>query len=311
MQGYFFRLRWWILLVLTSWLVPAGAAPVCVVSADKVAAFQEASDTFAQELLRNGIARTDVQFVSGTELTDSLCLQDARLIVSLGTEAFRQVIGRTGRTAVIAGLLPRISFERLLSEAGKKVAPNVTALYLDQPFSRQLDLLHMALPLARRVGVLWGPESVSQQALMNTALQSRSMELSEGVVGDNVSLISALQASLRDAEVLLAVADSAVYNSTTVANILLTSYRAKTPVLAFSPAYVKAGALLSVHTGAAQAGLQLGGMAAHFLQTGGLPANQYPVDFTVTTNDYVAHSLGLSLDAKALTERLHKMEKRP
>lgn len=309
MQRFFFRFRWWIVLTVAGWQFPAGAAPVCVVSGDKVAAFQEASDTLAVELPRNGIARTEVQFVAGTELQDS-CMQDARLVVSLGTEAFRQVISRNSRATVIAGLIPRISFERLLLEAGKKATANVTALYLDQPFSRQLDLLHMALPQARRVGVLWGPESVSQQALMNTALLAHGLELSEGVVGDNVSLISALQSSLHDADVLLAVADSAVYNSTTVANILLTSYRAKTPVLAFSPAYVKAGALLSVHTNAVQAGTQLAGMAARFLQ-GAVPLSQYPADFTVTTNDYVARSLGLSLDAKVLTERLHRIEKRP
>lgn len=310
MHRFFFRLRWWVGLVLASWLVPAGAAPVCVVSGDKVAAFQEASDALTLELARNGIARQELQFITGAELQDSPCLQEARLVVSLGTEAFRQVIGRNSRTAVIAGLIPRISFERLLAETGKKNAPNVTALYLDQPFSRQLDLLHLALPQARRVGVLWGPESVSQQALMNAALLSHGMELSEGLVGDNVSLISALQSALRDADVLLAVADSAVYNSTTVANILLSSYRAKTPVLAFSPAYVKAGALLSVHTHPGQAGMQLAGMVARFLQ-GGMPVSQYPADFTVTTNDYVARSLGLPLDAKGLTERLRKMEKRP
>ena len=50
-------------------------------------------------------------------------------------------------------------------------------------------------------------------------------------------------------------------------------------------------------------------MVAHFLQTGNLPPNQYPTEFTVTTNEYVARSLGLRLDAKALSERLHKLER--
>jgi hypothetical protein len=50
-------------------------------------------------------------------------------------------------------------------------------------------------------------------------------------------------------------------------------------------------------------------MAAHFLQTGNLPASQYPTEFTVTTNEYVARSLGLNLDAKGLTERLHKLDR--
>jgi ABC-type uncharacterized transport system substrate-binding protein len=82
-------------------------------------------------------------------------------------------------------------------------------------------------------------------------------------------------------------------------------------VLAFSPAYVKAGALLSVHSSASQAGQQLASMASAVLQGVAQPVSQYPLDFNVTVNEYVARSLGLSLDARNLAERLHRLEKRP
>jgi ABC-type uncharacterized transport system substrate-binding protein len=140
------------------------------------------------------------------------------------------------------------------------------------------------------------------------------MDSSEGLYSEGRQLIDALRAALPGVDVLLAVADSTVYNSSTAANILLTSYRTKTPVLAFSPAYVKAGALLSVHSTATQAGVQVAAMVGHFLQTGNMPANQYPTEFTITTNEYVARSLGLSLDARALSERLRlldRAERRP
>jgi ABC-type uncharacterized transport system substrate-binding protein len=74
---------------------------------------------------------------------------------------------------------------------------------------------------------------------------------------------------------------------------------------------VKAGALLSVHTTPAQAGSRVAAMASHYLQTGSLMPSQYPGDFTINVNEYVARSLGLTLDAKDLTERLRRMEKRP
>jgi len=311
MQRFFRTLRW-CLAGLACALAPAWANPVCVVSSNKVTAFQEAAEALTLELTRSGVARQDVATVHGTDSPESsACLQDARAIVSLGTDALRQVLARNPRAAVIAGLIPRASYDQMMAETGKKSAANVAALYLDQPLSRQLDLLRLALPRARRVGVVWGPESVAQQPALSAAAQQRGTELVEGSVNDGSQLITALHAALQDTDVLLAVADAAVYNSTTVSNILLTSYRAKTPVVAFSPAYVKAGALMAVHTTPAQAGLQLAGMAAHYLQSGALGTSQYPVDFTVSTNDYVARSLGLSLDAKTLTERLHKLEKRP
>jgi ABC-type uncharacterized transport system substrate-binding protein len=286
------------------------ALPLTVVSSDNGAAFQEAFDSLILELQRNGFARKDVALLSLTEYREQASsLTDKKLIVSLGTEAFRQITASNARAAVLAALIPRVSFERVLLESNKKSGTNVSALYLDQPFGRQLDLLRLALPTTRRVGVLWGPESMLQQGLLNSALKERGMDASEGLFAEGLPLIDALRSALLGADVLVAVADNSVYNSSTVTNILLASYRAKTPVIAFSPSYVKAGALLSVHSTAAQAGVQVGTMAVHFLQTGNLPANQYPTEFTITTNLYVARSLGLNLDARVLSERLHKMDR--
>jgi hypothetical protein len=290
---------------------PALACQVCVVSSEKAPAFQEAYDSLSQELQRLGVARQDIALLGIAEYQDGgPAVLEARLLISLGTDALRHVASRNGKQ-LIAGLIPRISYERVLAESGRRSAGATAALYLDQPFGRQLDLMRLALPRVHRVGVLWGPESISLQPLLNTAMQARGMELSEGLYTDGQTLIGALQMALHDADGLLAVADTAIYNANTVSNILLTSYRAKVPVQAFSPAYVKAGALLSVHSTASQIGSQLATMAYQVLQTNNMPQSQYPVDFSVTTNDYIARSLGLTLDAKALSDRLHRMEKRP
>ena len=302
--------RWALAACLACLLSPALAHLVTIVSSDNGAAFQEASDSLVQELVRNGTARKDIKLCSLAEYQEwQAGAHEMRLIVSLGTEAFRQVSTRNAKTAVLAALIPRISFERVLQESNKKSGPNVTALYLDQPFGRQLDLLRLALPATRRVGVLWGAESMAQQGALRAELQARGLESSEGLFAEGMPLIDALRGALLGADVLMAIADNTVYNSSTAANILLTSYRAKTPVIAFSPSYVKAGALLSVHSTATQAGAQVASMAAHFLQTGNLPPSQYPTEFTITTNEYVARSLGLNLDASALSERLHKLDR--
>jgi ABC-type uncharacterized transport system substrate-binding protein len=305
-------LQVWLFATLACLLSPAHAYLVCVVSSERAPAYQDAADSLSQELVRNGVARQDIQSLSLVDyLEGGAAVQDTRLIVSLGADAFRQVLAHSSRSVVLAGLIPRISFERLLADSHRKNPANVAGLYLDQPFGRQLDLLHMALPAVRRVGVLWGPESVAQQPLLASALQSRGLESTELVLAEGGSLIAALRGALNNTEALLAVADSAVYNPSTISNILLTSYRDKTPVMAFSPGYVKAGALLSVHSTATQAGVQMATMALHYLQANALPTSQYPLDFSISVNEYVAHSLGLSLDAKNLTDRLRRLEKKP
>jgi ABC-type uncharacterized transport system substrate-binding protein len=312
MHLLFLSLRRVLLAGLVFLAGTALAHPVIVVSGDRSIAFMEAAESLTQELVRSGVARQDILQISTTEWVDGgPHTQDNRLVITLGSEAFRQLASHSIRTPLIAGLLPRITYERLMQESNRRNGSPTAALYLDQPFGRQLDLLRLALPSARRIGVLWGPESSSQQGLLNAALQGRGLELSEGTYSDSQALITPLRAALVDADVLLAVADGAVYNATTVSNILLTSYRAHTAVLAFSPAYVKAGALLSVHSSASQAGQQLASMASAVLQGVAQPVSQYPLDFNVTVNEYVARSLGLSLDARNLAERLHRLEKRP
>lgn len=301
--------RWGLLLGWALVLLPAHACQVCVVTSEKAPAFQEAYDSLSQEMQRLGVARQDIALLSVSDYQEGgPTVQEARLLVTLGANALRQVAARNSKP-LIAGLIPRISYERVLAESGRKGA--TAALYLDQPFGRQLDLMRMVLPNLHRVGVLWGPESVSLQPLLNAALQNRGLELSEGVYAEGQSLIGALQLALHDADGLLAVADTTIYNANTVSNILLTSYRAKVPVQAFSPAYVKAGALVSVHSTASQIGTQMAAMAVQALQAGNMPPNQYPADYTVTTNDYIARSLGMALDARALSDRLHRLDKRP
>lgn len=289
----------------------AHACQVCVVGGAKTAAFQEAFDSLGQELGRVGLQRSSLALLSVQDFQEGIGLQEARIIITLGADALRQVSQRSPRLPVLAALVPRLSYERVLSESGRRTGAAMSALYLDQPLARQLDVLRLALPQAKQVGVLWGPESVAQQSAVVTALQAKGLGISEGLYSDGQSLNGALQSALQEADVLLQVADAAVYNAATVSNVLLTSYRAKVPVLAFSPAYVKAGALLSVHSTASQAGPQLASMAAQVVQGGSLPQAQYPHDFTITVNDYVARSLGLKIDAKAITAALQRAERKP
>ena len=110
---------------------------------------------------------------------------------------------------------------------------------------------------------------------------------------------------------MLAVADPAVFNSATVSNVLLASYRAKLGVYGFSPSYVKAGALVAVYSTPAQIGVHTADTVRALLRGSAVPALQYPADFTVSVNEHVARSLGLSLNETVLTERLKRTERKP
>ena len=304
--------RYLIALVLCSACACWGA-DVVILSSERSAGYSEAAQTVVAELVRSGMDRADIaQLVvpdaPGAEVTG---LQGGKVWITLGAEALGRALPRDGRPPIIAALIPRLGFERIVRETVHKSTAGIAALYLDQPFPRQLDLLRLALPDAKRVGVLWGHESILQQAGLVAAAQSRGLDIVSSTVISPTTLYAGLKAVLGDTDALLAVADPAVYSGATISNILLATYRSRVPLVAFSPAYTKAGALMSLHSAPRQIGGQAATMARALLQGGAMPMSQYPLEFSVVVNDYVARSLGLTLDEGVLSERLRRLEKRP
>lgn len=305
------RLRRLLLLWLacSAWL--AQAAALVIVTSERNAANVDAVEALVGELERHGVARAESLHLSVAEWSGAAALSP-RLLITLGVEAATALAKKEQRVPVLCGLLPRSAFERVLLQSGRRQSDQFSALYLDQPLVRQFELIRLALPALHRVGIVWGPESQSQTGAAKALVNSAGLELVEANVAAAELLYPALKRVLEDAEVLLALPDPQVYNSNSIQNILLSSYRAKVPLVAFSPAYVRAGALLALYETPAQVGRQLATIARGVLHGKPLPAQALsPRDFSVAVNEHVARSLGLSLDADALREQLRRRESPP
>lgn len=276
---------------------------VVLVSSERSAAYQEAAEAAIAEL-----PRREVLQLIAAELP-SYRGPTPRLFVALGTEACGQLARMPVTAPVLCTLLPRASFERVLRETGRRAGASFSALYLNQPLGRQLDLIKLALPQARRVGVLWGADSVSNEAGLDAAAQARGLRVVGETVRPEEPVFSGLKKILDESDVLLALADPQIYNSNSIQNILLASFRAQVPLLAFSPAYVRAGALMAVHSTPAQIGQQAGVLARGVLTGQPLGPPQFPLQFEISVNEHVARSLGLRLDATSLAERLRRLER--
>lgn len=301
-----------VLLVLSglAGMARGSERAVVIVSSERSAAYQEAAEAAAGELARLGEGRREVlQFTVSDQSTYRG--PAPRLYIALGTEACGLLVRGPQAAPVLCALLPRASFERVLRDAGRRTGASLSALYLNQPLGRQLDLMRLALPQARRVGVLWGTDSQANEAMLESAAQARGLRIVGAPVKPDEPVFNGLKKILDESDLLLAMADPQIYNSNSIQNILLASFRAQVPMLAFSPAYVRAGALMAVYSTPAQIGQQAGLLARGVLQGQPLGVPQYPMQFEVSINEHVARSLGLRLDAAALTERLRRQERGP
>jgi putative ABC transport system substrate-binding protein len=302
----------WFLTLLLLCGGSAHAHKVWVLTGDSSANYVDTTQAVSQALVDGGVDQQDVLVQSFRELEGRLsALEQPKLIISLGSDALAAALKWNLRSAVLAGVIPRAAFERISKDSLRRSNGSLSAVYLDQPISRQIESLKIALPRARKVGVVFGPNSQTQQAAYAAALRTRQLEMVSAVVSPENSVFSALKASLDGVDVLLAVSDPAVFNSTTLSNILLTTYAAQVPVVAFSPAYVKAGALYALYSKGPQIGKQLGAVALGYLQSGQLPAALHPFEYSIDVNDSVARSLGISLDITRMNEMHIKTEQRP
>ena len=302
------------LVLLLGWLLSATmsvAASVLVVSSERSAAYEEAAEALMTELERGGVGRTEVEFVTTSEWSQGND-RSSKLIVTLGYEAAQALVTSDVRTPVLSALLPRSSYERILRASGRKVSGQLSAIYLDQPLNRQVALIRLALPSVRRIGVLWGTESLIHAPSLRLLAPSSGFQFVEANVIASEPLFPGLKRVLDDSEVLLALADPTVYNSNTIQNVLLASFRARVPVLAFSPAYVRAGALLALYVTPTQVGQQVASVVRGVLQGKALPSSPaYAQNFSVAVNGHVARSLGLALDADGLASQLRQREGEP
>jgi ABC-type uncharacterized transport system substrate-binding protein len=170
-------------------------------------------------------------------------------------------------------------------------------VFLDQPVSRQMQLLRIALPVEhRRVGVLLGPESARLEDTLRHEASAHGFSLSIERIDQWQQVGPAVQRLTEQIDILLAIPDKTVFNRNTLYGILLISYGGKVPVFGYSAALVQAGAMLSLHTTVSDMAQQLAEHTLAFLQNGEpLPPPGPSRHFNISINHQVARSLGYHL----------------
>lgn len=283
----------------------AASANIAIVLSDDSAPYQETANNI-RAFVEQGTVRAVVNVYPAAEKKPDFARERQDIIVAVGVRAAQEMVALNLTTPILTTLIPRQAFEKIARQRDYR---QFSAIYLDQPLARQMELIRLALPERSRIGVVLGPESQGTLKI----LQSAAREAKFGLVVEKISaaeeLLPALQRVLADSDVLLALPDTLVFNKGTVQSLLLTTYRYQDPVIGFSQAYVKAGALAAVYTTPEQAGRQAGEMLQQVLngKSWVLPPPEYPKYFSVSINYQVARSLAISVsDEMVLYQQLKR-----
>jgi len=247
-----------------------------------------------------------VETVSNTKKIRSMT-KDKKwdLIVAVGTKAAERLNRFKINTPILYSLIPSSSYPRI---RGRSSSRNKSAIYIDQPITRQLKLIKSAMPGRKKVGVLLGNYSgigtqYLKQLIRRLGLTPVVMRVSPKNIGNRLDNIYSR------IDVLLALPDPSVYNKQSVLKVLLSSYRHRVPVIGYSAAFVKSGATAGIYSTPRNIGHHIGDEVAKFFSNNqrrfSPPA--HPRYFTVNTNRRVINSINIKMPSrKTIMSRIRK-----
>lgn len=118
------------------------------------------------------------------------------LIVSVGVPATRAALLRGDGAPVIATLLSRTAYEGIVSASPPHRA-GVSALYLDQPLSRQIAFIQRLLPENTRLMAMVSDKLADQLPQLRRLGQQARLQVDAMVLGQDETLVPALERLLR------------------------------------------------------------------------------------------------------------------
>lgn len=282
-----------LMRVFALWLAllcaPAFALDVAVVVSQRSGVHKAFADAFMRAAA--GLGHRVFDIGSPAEGLDDVALARADLVVASGEAAAELVLARHARPTLVT-MIARSRFE-VLRKAHPQAA--LSAWLLDQPVERQLRLLRAVVPERTRVGLLLGA-NIGAEAALRAAAADVGLTLTTRHVDGDKALIASLEEVLHASEVLLALPDPMLSSPTAARSILLTSYRHQKPIIAFSRAYVTAGALAAVFITPEQvAGDLIDWLRTQDPQRVKLPPPRDPVSFEIAVNRQVARALRIDV----------------
>jgi putative tryptophan/tyrosine transport system substrate-binding protein len=187
------------------------------------------------------------------------------------------------------------------AQAGLTDEKPANGISIDVPITEQFSLIAEADPNVKTLGMLYrssAPDSKQQLDRIQQALPS-GWKLETVAVEDFPSVADAINAlTSRPIDAIWTNLDSGIYESATVRTLLLAGLRTNLPVFGFSPAFVRAGALVGIGIDPTAQGQQAADLTARILKSPSdksIPRLEAPDSFDIAVNLIVADKLGLQL----------------
>ncbi|HWD00807.1 MAG TPA: ABC transporter substrate binding protein [Candidatus Sulfopaludibacter sp.] len=268
------------------------AAVLAPVQASVVVAYESGIDAYAEavEGLRTGLGAVpftivDLRSPGGSdELARAIASRETRAVVAVGNAALKNVQAYRPGAPVIAALVLR----------GRETELASAHVELDVTLAIQLAAMKAILPGRTRAGLIYNPKNARYPIEVLEARARREGYTLSSVACDTPSRLLKAMASLKGhVDFVLCTPDPDFYNPVTIKPLVMASLEERLPLVGFSPAFVRAGALAGIYPDYRETGRQAADLALRLMKNGERPADEGPSKVRVAVNQRVARLLGI------------------
>ena len=286
-----------ILLLVTVNLKAATTDQKIIIIYQKAYGFsQQLIDQLNIDLTKTGYktSQMSIDTEHGLDSLDLLNIKKQNLVISIGSKTTQSLLKLDLNKPILSALIPLQIYKSLKKKYSTKA--DWSSLVIDHPLERQFYLISAIMGSDKKTGIILGPYTKDLNEDLINASNRSSQKIKIEEIENTEQLTPSLKSLSRTSDVLLTLPDPGIYNKATIRGILLLSYRKKLPIIGFSHAYVKAGAIAAVYSKPEQISLQLVNITQHFMQHSFFDKKRFnPNDFSVAINRNIARSLGIKI----------------
>jgi len=255
-------------------------------------------------------SKVNFQFIYSDDSDAIKSIADVDYVISVGAESADVVLAVRPKYPVLFTLIPKQTLDGLIKKYGP-ISANYYAIYLTQPVKRMLRLSEIILGRSGRVGAAFSSRNSRSAKDLLVASELSESKLKIKFATDYSKPINAMSDALSESDIYLAMYDAKLLNRHTAKWLLYMAYKMNKPIIGFSNAYTKAGAVASIYSPPDLIGKQSGEWVVAMLDSRPVKKYQYPKYFTVTVNERIQRILRLQkINAAEIESRLLSMESR-
>ena len=188
-------------------------------------------------------------------------------------------------------LLPALVLRSDLKAAS--ASPRAAAVYADVPLVTILERLHELFPKKMRVGLIRRPAWPAPDAATRDRARQMGYELNVVECAGPDKLLATFASLKGSVDLVIAPPDTELFNSATVKPLVLASLDQRIPIVGFSAAFDRAGALAGVYPDFFDAGRRTGELIAQILAGKSQGVEEDVRKVKVAVNQQIARLLGV------------------